>query len=496
MTTTLDMPLHYRSAGDLLNALATLQLSSETLMEATLARLEEVNSKVNAVVSYDREQALAAARAADEQRERGDTLGPLHGLPLTLKDTWEAPGFPCTAGAPALKEYRPEQPADVVQRLTEAGAIIIGKTNVPLYASDIQTYNKLFGYTRNPYNPERTSGGSSGGAAAALAAGITSLEVGSDLAGSIRTPAHFCGVFGHKPSRDLISLRGHIPGPPGSMTQPDLAEAGPMARSTADLIMLLGVIAGPRRQDERSWALSLAPTSLNSLRQARVGLWLEDRHCPIDDELFHAYRHFGDTLAAQGAAVHDANHPLLDLDRIMPAYFNLLGTLLSTGMKPAQRRQMRWVGRLEPWLKHLTTMTVGTGDYARGVNQSVHELAQWHEQREKMRWQIEELFQDIDVLLCPVTPTTAIPHDHSHPFFNRKIKVNGQPRPYMDQFCWIALATLLGLPATSVPIGRTKEGLPYNIQVIGAPGMDLTTLKFSRLLEEKGLAGFKAPEGF
>ena len=496
MTTTLDMPLHYRSAADLLHALASRQLSSGTLMEATMARLEEVNSRINAVVSFDRELALAAARAADEQRERGDALGPLHGLPLTLKDTWEAPGFPCTAGAPALKDYRPEQPADVVRRLADAGAIVIGKTNVPLYASDIQSYNKLFGYTRNPHNPERTSGGSSGGAAAALAAGITSLEVGSDLAGSIRTPAHFCGVFGHKPSRDLISLRGHIPGPPGSMTQPDLAEAGPMARTTADLSLLLEVIAGPRPQDARSWSLNLAPASLNSLRQARVGLWFEDQHCPVDEELLHHYRQFADRLSAQGAAVSDTDHPLLDLAKVMPAYFNLLGTLLSTGMKPSQRRQMRWLGRLEPWLKHLATTTIGTGEYARGVSQSVHELAQWHERREKMRWQIESLFQDIDVLLCPVTPTTAIPHDHSQPFFKRKISVNSQARPYMDQFCWIALATLLGLPATSVPIGRTKEGLPYNIQVIGAPGMDLTTLKFSRLLEEKGLAGFQVPEGF
>ena len=496
MTTTLDLPLYYRSATDLLHSLTTRQLSSETLMEATLARLEEVNSRVNAVVSFDREQALAAARAADEQRERGDALGPLHGLPLTLKDTWEAPGFPCTAGAPALRDYRPEQPADVVRRLTDAGAIVVGKTNVPLYASDIQSYNKLFGHTCNPYDPERTSGGSSGGAAAALAAGITCLEVGSDLAGSIRTPAHFCGVFGHKPSRDLISLRGHIPGPPGSMTQPDLAEAGPMARNTADLMLLLEVIAGPRPLDARSWSLHLEPTSLNSLRQARVGLWLEDQHCPIDEELRHGYQHFADTLRTQGASVSDAKHPLLNLAKIMPVYFNLLGTLLSTGMKPSQRRQMRWLGRLEPWLKHFATTTIGTGDYARGVSQAVHELAQRQEQREKMRYQIEALFQDIDVLLCPVTPTTAIPHDHSQPFFKRKIRVNGQARPYMDQFCWIALATLLGLPATSVPIGRTREGLPYNVQVIGAPGMDLTTLRFSQLLEEKGLAAFKPPTGY
>ncbi|HTN34533.1 MAG TPA: amidase family protein, partial [Marinobacter sp.] len=369
-------------------------------------------------------------------------------------------------------------------------------TNVPVYATDLQSYNRLFGTTNNPYNHEHTPGGSSGGAAAALASGMTPLEVGSDLAGSIRIPAHFCGVFGHKPSRSLVSFRGHIPGPPGTQSQPDLAEGGPLARSAKDLELLLNVIAGPRGTDARSWTLSMAPAGISTLNQVRAGLWLEDPHCPINQELTDGYREFANKLAAKGALVADAKHPLLAMEHILPAYFNLLGSLLSTSLKPAQRRQMKWISRLDKWLKFFGPVTPFIGEYARGANQAVHQWIVWSELREKMRVEIESVFEEFDVLLTPITPTTAIKHDHSSPVFKRRIMVNGQPKAYMDQFCWIALATLLGLPATSVPIGRDSNGLPYSIQVIGAPGKDLTTIRFAELLEAEGLAGFQVPDGF
>ncbi|MCK7547053.1 amidase [Marinobacter koreensis] len=485
--------LHYQPAHQLLRQMEQGELTSEALATSLLARIRELNPAINAVVALDEQAVLEQARKADQERRANQIRGPLHGLPLTLKDTWEVAGMTCTAGAPVLEQHRPDRHADVVQRLEDAGAIILGKTNVPLYATDLQSYNKLFGTTRNPYDPQRTPGGSSGGAAAALAAGFTPLEVGSDLAGSIRTPAHFCGVFGHKPTRALISFRGHIPGPPGTQSRPDLVEAGPMARTAADLELLLNVIAGPRPADDRSWDLAMEPTRIHSLEQTRVGLWLEDRHCPVDRELTEAYRELGKHLETQGALVSEARHPLLDMEHVLPAYFNLLGTLLSTSLKPGQRRQMKWIARLEPWLHLFGPVTSHIGEYGRGVNQKVHEWALWNEMREKMRAEIDGLFDEYDVLLTPITPTVAIRHDHSQPVFKRRIQVNGQPRAYMDQFCWIALATLLGLPATSIPIGRTAEGLPFNVQSIGAPGADLTTIRFAQLLEEKGLAGFTEP---
>ena len=488
--------LYYLPAHELIRRMAAGDLTSETLTRALLERIAEHNPAINAVVTLDEYAALARAREADRQRAANTATGPLHGLPLTIKDTWEVAGMACTAGATALKDHVPERHADVIRRLEDAGAIVLGKTNVPIYATDLQSYNKLFGVTRNPHHLDHTPGGSSGGAAAALAAGMTPLEVGSDLAGSIRTPAHFCGVFGHKPSRALVSFRGHIPGPPGTQSRPDLAEGGPLARNARDLELLLGVIAGPRPADSRSWAVKMAPSTITALSGARVGLWLEDPLCPVEPELTRGYQTLGQALADQGALVTEARHPLLKLEHILPAYFNLLGSLLSTSLTPGQRRQMKWIARLEKWLTMLGPMTPFIGEYGRGVNQPIYQWTVCNEMREKMRTQIETLFEEVDVLLTPVTPTTAIRHDHSQPVFKRRITVAGQPRGYMDQFCWIALATLLGLPATSVPIGRTEDGLPFNIQVIGAPGRDLTTIGFARLLEEAGLAGFQQPAGF
>ena len=343
-------PLHYRSAAELISDLKNGELTSVDVTQAFLNRIRQCNDTINAVVTLDEEKALEKARQADEVQAQGETLGALHGLPLTLKDTWEVAGMACTAGAPALKDYIPTKHADVVQRLEDAGAIILGKTNVPIYATDLQSYNKLFGVTNNPHNLAHTPGGSSGGAAAALAAGMTPLEVGSDLAGSIRTPAHFCGVFGHKPSRALVSFRGHIPGPPGTESRPDLAEGGPLARSAKDLELLLNVIAGPAERERNSWQLAMAPATIHSLEQTRVGLWLKDPLCPIDDELLNGYQQLGRTLESNGALVAEAQHQLLNLEHILPAYFNLLGSLLSTSMKPAQRRQMMWISRLERWL--------------------------------------------------------------------------------------------------------------------------------------------------
>ncbi|WP_417538528.1 amidase [Marinobacter sp.] len=488
--------LHYQPAHELLAQLEAGTLSSEKLVTELLARIREHNPVVNAIVTLDEARVLEQARKADQKRASGAAVGPLHGLPLTIKDTWEVAGMTCTAGASALRDHKPERHADVVQRLEDAGAIILGKTNVPVYATDLQSYNKLFGVTNNPYNPAHTPGGSSGGAAAALAAGMTPLEVGSDLAGSIRIPAHFCGVFGHKPSRSLVSFRGHIPGPPGTQSQPDLAEGGPLARNAKDLELLLKVIAGPKPVDSRCWQLEMAPSRLKTLKQARVGLWLEDSLCPVEQELTEGYRALGKQLADKGALVSEAKHPLLNLEHTLPAYFNLLGSLLSTSLKPAQRRQLKWIARLEKWLTFFGPMTPFIGEYGRGANQPAYQWMAMSEAREKMRAEIETLFQEVDVLLTPITPTAAIRHDHSNPVFKRRITVAGQPRAYMDQFCWIAFATLLGLPATSVPIGRTSEGLPFNVQVIGAPGMDLTTIGFARLLEEAGLAGFEIPNGF
>lgn len=492
----MNPPLHYCTATELVQMMDAGDITSEELTRRQLDRIKTCNPALNAVVALNEDQALSQAREADQRRQSGAQGGALLGLPLTIKDSWEVPGMPCTSGATLLANHRPKHPAELIQRLQEAGGIILGKSNVPYFTSDIQTYNDVYGTTNNPWDPKRTPGGSSGGAAAALAAGLTPLEVGSDLAGSIRIPTHFCGVFGHKPSRSLLSFRGHIPGPPGTVTQPDLAEGGPMARSARDLESLLKILAGPSHQYARSWRLSMEPASLETLDQARVGLWFEDPACPVDHEMTNGIRRLTDTIAQRGALVTPLHHPLLSLERVMPVYFNLLGSLLGSAMDSRQKRRLKLFSLAEKPLRKMGPMTVGMAEFARGTSQSHTRWMHWNETREKMREQIEDVFQEVDVILAPVNPVTAIPHDQGEPQHRRQLQVNGETRPYHDQFCWIALATLLGLPATSVPIGITREGLPYNLQVIGAPGRDLTTLAFARLLEDTGLAGFQVPPGY
>ena len=487
MSEWLDQP-----ARDLAGALRTGSITSETVTAELLARIDARNAPINAVIHLDREQALDQARERDRQREQGQHCGALHGLPMTVKDVWEVAGMPTTAGSSSLQSHRPRRNADVIQRLEDAGAIIIGKTNVPLFASDLQTYNRLFGVTNNPRDLGRTPGGSSGGAAAALAAGMTPLEVGSDVGGSIRTPAHFNGVFGHKPSRDIVSLRGHIPGPPGTLTQPDLAEGGPMARTADDLALLLDVIAGPRPHEGPQWQLSLPEPGFSRLDQVRVATCFHDPVSPVADALTRHYEDLATRLADAGARVSRAEHEWLDHRHLMPLYHNLLGSLLGTGFKPKQRRQLRLTGYLLRLFGRWMRMPPGLEQYILGVNQPVLNWLQYSEQREKARAAIvQDLFSETDILLTPVTPTTAIPHDRSQPMFRRRILVDGRERPYTDQMHWIALATTLGLPATSAPVGMDENGLPFNIQIIGAPGQDRATIEFARLMEEQGLSGFR-----
>lgn len=487
---------HYASARSTAAALASGELSSEKLTQSLLDRIQSLNGPLNAVVATA-EDALEQARAADQALARGEPRGPLHGLPMTLKDVWEVTGLACTAGAPALAEYRPRRHADVVQCLVDAGAIILGKTNVPLYASDTQTYNRVYGTTSNPHNHSRTPGGSSGGAAAALAAGFTHLEMGSDVGGSIRTPAHFCGVYGHKPSRDIVSLRGHIPGPPGALTQPDLAEGGPMARSADDLAFLLEIVARPRPHEGPQWQIALPPCRLDALSQVRVATRFSDSHSPIADDIAQCYQTLAGELEARGAMISHCQEPLLDHETVLPLYYTMLGSLIGTGLKPKQRRAMRRNLNMMKLFRRWLTLTHGIEHYAEGINQSFLEWLTHHEQREKLRAAVvEKVFSGADVLLTPVAPVTAIEHDHSNPMFRRTIRVNGQPRPYTDKMNWIGLATLLGLPATSAPVGVDSQGLPVNVQIIGAPGQDLTTIGFAHLLEQAGLSAFRVPQGY
>ena len=277
--------LGYRSASECLTLLRGSEVSSVELINSCIARIEALNPEINAVVAKDYERAQERARVADSARSKGEDLGPLHGLPMTIKDSLETAGLVTTSGAPELRNHVPSENAVAVQRVIDAGAIILGKTNVPLYAGDIQTFNAVYGRTNNPWDLTRTVGGSSGGSAASLAAGFVPLEIGSDIGGSIRTPANYCGVYGHKSSHGIVPGRGHIPGPPGTKSEPDLGVMGPLARTAADLRLALDVIAGPDTLARDGWVLELPPPRAEKLEDFRVAYWLDDSLCPIDSKV-------------------------------------------------------------------------------------------------------------------------------------------------------------------------------------------------------------------
>lgn len=477
-----SIPLHFLSATQALAGLHAGNFSSRDLLESYIARVEAFNPGLNAIVDQNLASARARADKADQARRQGEHWGPLHGLPMTVKDTWEVPGMTCTAGAPEYRQHRPTQPGPVIQRVLEAGAIPFGKTNVPYKALDVQSFNPIFGTTRNPWDPTRTCGGSSGGAAVALATGMSPLEIGSDIGGSIRIPAHFCGIYGHKATHGLISLRGHIPGEPGHLSEPPLGVPGPMARSAEDLRLLLDIMAAdanlPLPRHER-------------LDQYRVLMWVDDPDCPIDLDMTAVYQELAQRLRAAGAQIDIGAPPGLGLHELYPPYFKQMGALMGAWLTGAERRAQGMVAPLgratAPLMRHLGKVMCLPHSLDRFVDGMTMKLGGWFDVVEHANHLREAFIGTVlnryDIILAPPTFTPAFEHVQGL-MANRRITVNGQRRHYSDLFMWIAPATLMGLPATSAPVALTPSGLPVNVQIIGAPRMDRETVQFAALLAE------------
>ena len=485
----------FESLAGLQQALEQGDVTSRGLVEYFQGRFEKVNPALNAVVATAFEEALRQADQADSERAEGKVRGPMHGIPMTIKDTFEVVGMPCTAGSRSLANHMPKQNAFTVQRLIDAGAIIFGKTNIPLFAGDIQSFNKVYGVTNNPWDTSRTPGGSSGGAAAALAAGLTPIELGSDLAGSIRTPAHFCGIYGHKPTHGIVSGRGHIPGPPGMLLEPDLATPGPMARSAADLDTMLDVLAAPGPLMGDCWSLKLPEASQKSLADFRVLIWTKDPLGPIDNELQKAYDAMAEKLRAAGAQVTEGAPDGMSLETFVPTYMNLLGSVLSGTLKPAQRRVTAVIAKLAGKFGKQMKLGAHIDKMLTGMTQVHADWLKNHETRLRIARKSEKIFEQYDVVLTPVVMVPAFKHQPKPAVHKRRLPVNGDERAYTELFTWIAPATLMGLPATSAPVGQTSDGLPVNVQIIGGKYQDKTTMKFAELMEES-VRGFVAPEGY
>lgn len=477
MTDLLDL-----DATAMAQALIAKRVSAVELLKAALARHEQTHAKLNAVVAADIERSLDRARAVDDQRAKNLLqLGPLAGVPMTVKDTFDVAGLPASSGLAELRRRQAED-ATVVSLARRAGAVIWGKTNVPVMAADWQSANGLYGVTANPWDPSRTPGGSSGGAAAALAARVTPIEIGSDIGGSLRVPASFCGVFSHKPTWGMVSQRGHVPPTPGSYAERDLNVVGPMARSARDLRLLLSVLEdGP-----------LAPKAPPAdLATVRIGLWVEEPAFFLDPEVRDVVLQFAAELRAAGCEVEPIPCPV-DVNQLMGAYQTLLGGVLAEDLPPRVLRSMEMT---RPLAKLAVRRGAGPLSVAAMTLAYTARHTEWlaaDAVRARLRHEIAGAFERFDAILAPIAPVPAFPHD-LRPFQRRSLMgSDGKPRPYNSMLKWIALATALRLPATSVPAGFTGGGLPVGAQLIGPSGSDGRLLALAQAIDEN-VRGFQPP---
>jgi amidase len=450
MTTALNR----MTARDLLAKLNAREISARELLGAHVARNEALAKRLNAVVASDLENAYAAAEAIDNARSKGKALGLLAGLPMTIKDGFDVARMPATAGSPGLAGRDKDcDDAELVARARAAGAIPWGKSNVPYMLGDWQSYNAIYGTTNNPYDVTRGPGGSSGGAAAALATGITSLEIGSDIGGSLRHPASFCGVCSLKPTWGVLPMRGHVPPLPEQYYECDLGVGGPMARNAEDLRLLWNVLSGK--------ASSRKPIS-----QMRVALWDEDANFPLSRDVKDGVARAAEALSEQGARIERIDSPL-DTRRLLVTYRWILAPTLAGGfpdsllqaMEKTRDADLAAIGdNPDPWDAAFNRVC-WTARFT--------EVARAFAERQKLQDRMAEFFRDYDAILMPVAPVVAFPHDQSEPFFARKLAVDGDSVSYMTMLCWIALATVLHLPALAFPAGPNAAGLPVGAQLVG-----------------------------
>jgi amidase len=476
--------LDFATALQAADAIRRKQVSSVELTERVFERIDRYNPQLNVFAYQVREDAMAQAAKADAEQAKGRSLGVFHGVPITVKESYGVAGHPATWGIPALRDVPAPQDSDVVARLRAAGAILVGATNVPLALGDWQSYNEIYGQTNNPWDVKRTPGGSSGGSAAALASGFGYLSMGSDIGGSIRVPSHFCGVFGHRPTLDLVSTQGQLPG--GARTAPGfstlLAVGGPMARSAQDLLAALKVVGGPVAWDARAWKWQMPEPRARSLKEFRVGYVIDDPIAPPTPEVKKVLENVIDTLGRAGAKLKPgwpAGYRPADL--LANYRFHLDAFFFSVSPPEEQER-----------LRKTFTNTMGQGS---GATSSFAEWQQQNFRRLGFRAQWQAWFEQVDVFLSPVAFSAAFPHDHSEPQEQRTIATSAGPRRYMDMFKWIAPATITGCPATVAPIGRTPDGLPVGIQIMGPFWEDATTITFADLLTRE-IGGFSPPPGY
>jgi len=468
--------LAFKSAAALAADIQAKKIGCLELLEHYWARVGRHNGRLNAIIAFDIERARKRAREADAAIARGQSWGPLHGVPMTIKESYDVAGLPTTWGVPALKDNVPTTNAVVVDRLLAAGAVLFGKTNVPLLLGDWQTFNAIHGTTNNPWDLSLSPGGSSGGSAAALASGMTGLEAGSDIGASIRNPAHYCGVYGHKPTHGIVPLRGQLY--PGNVAPVDFFVGGPMARSSDDLAVALKIMAGPDVLEAPGWQLELRAPTKHSLKEFRVAVMLDDAHAEVDRDVQDRIQALADFLSKKGAHVSDTARPDVDLGKAHENYVRLLRAATSRTQTPeAFQRNLAAAQSLPADDKSYFAQMM------RGNTIFHKDWLDADEAKHHMRHRWLAFFKDYDFLLCPAAASAALPHDHEGERYQRKITVNGKRVPTTDQLFWAGISGGVNLPGTVAPIGLTPRGLPVGVQIVGAEFADLSCIAFAALLE-------------
>lgn len=463
-------------ALQLVRLISSGKISSRELLDAYLERVEALNAGINALVLVDADRARADAKAYDNRRSRDDL--PLGGLPMSVKDSIEVAGWRTTSGARRLADHVPGRDAVSVERLRAAGAILFGKSNLPPYAGDYQTFNPLFGVTNNPWDPARTAGGSSGGSAAAVAAGLTGCELGSDISGSMRNPAHFCGVYAHKPSYGIVPYLGHIPGDPGSRIPVVGATIGPIARRPEDLLATLEAVAGPHGLDTVGWSLHLPPGRGSGLADFRIASYLQDDVCPVSEDV-------RGTIAAWMTALRDAGGHITELASPpvpMPAATALAEALLGAAISPGVRDDIFSLACAHEATSPQPDEPGGMAT-ARHVAMRHRNWLAFTEERERQRQTWHEFFCEYDLLVLPTVPVVAFPHDLEGDRFTRTVTIGDRTLSHYDLVRWCTAVGVAYLPVTAVPVGLSPTGLPVGAQIVGPYLEDLTPLRFAMAAE-------------
>ncbi len=481
------MTLAFESATSLAQKIRDKDISSRELTDMYIARIEEHDAKLNAVPVHNFEEARAQADASDAALAKGEALGPLHGIPMTIKESYNLKGHPTTWGLEAFKDLPSEKDSEVVRRYKEAGAHFMGLTNVPVNLADFQSYNDVYGQTNNPWDVTRTPGGSSGGSAAALAAGLTALDSGSDIGGSIRNPAHYCGVYGHKPTWGIVPSQGHAL--PGMLAPPDIAVCGPLARSAEDLALSMDIVAGADPMQAPGWKLDLPRPTKKSLSDFKVAIWQNDDLSPVNSDMADRVQMVGDVLSTAGATVSDAARPNIDFSESHRVYLYMLQGVTTAGWPKEEVEKRKAIAeQLDP---------NDLSDQATMVRSAIQEHRDWlreSNRREHLRLAWRAFFEDWDILICPQVATTAFPHDH-RPFSERTITVNNSEQRYFKQLFWAGVITGSYLPSTVFPTGPSTDGLPIGLQAVSAEFNDYKTIDFARLMAQE-IGGFTPPPGY